>query len=241
MPAETNQSMPDLSVVVLCYQAGDLSRNLVTQITGELNEAEIDYELILVANYWPGSDDPTPAIVRDIAEHDSRCRVVSKVKEGRMGWDMRSGLNSATGKTIAIIDGDGQMPCSDITKVYALLKAGKYDLVKTFRARRYDGIYRSILSKVYNMLFFLLFPSSRGLRDINSKPKIMTREAFQKMNLKSNDWFSDAEIMIEALRLRLSIGELGTVFFQNERRSSFIKLSAIWEFTSNLFIYRFKR
>ena len=39
--------------------------------------------------------------------------------------------------------------------------------------------------------------------DINSKPKIITRALYQKMNLESNGWFIDAKIMIIARRLKL--------------------------------------
>lgn len=231
----------ELSVVTLCYRAEGLAREFVAQIVRELEEAKIDYELVLVANFWPGSSDRTPQIVREIADANPRCVVVAKAKEGMMGWDMRSGLEAATGEHICVIDGDGQMPSSDIVKVYRLLQVGKYDLVKTFRAQRFDGLYRRTISAIYNWLFWLLFRPKAKLRDVNSKPKVMTRAAFEQMRLVSNDWFTDAEIMIEALRHNLKIGEASTIFFKNERRASFVPPSAIWEFLRNLLYYRFRR
>jgi glycosyltransferase involved in cell wall biosynthesis len=156
-----------------------------------------------------------------------------------MGWDMRTGLEAATGQHIAVIDGDGQMPMSDIIKVYRVLQVGKYDLVKTFRARRQDGSFRRTISWFYNFLFRLMYPAARVFRDINSKPKVMTREAYERIHLVSNDWFTDAEIMIEALRHNLSIGEVSTVFFRNERRGTLVRFSAIFEFLGNLIYYRF--
>ncbi|MBI3305378.1 glycosyltransferase family 2 protein [Candidatus Parcubacteria bacterium] len=232
---------PELSVVALCYRAEDLAREFVAQIVRELEEAKIDYELVLVANYWPGSNDRTPEIVKTIAAANPRCRVVAKAKEGMMGWDMRSGLDEATGEHICVIDGDGQMPSSDIVKVYRLLQLGHYDLVKTFRAQRFDGPYRRVISAVYNWFFRLLFRPKAKFRDVNSKPKVMTRVAFDRMRLESSDWFTDAEIMIEALRINLKIGEVSTTFFKNERRASFVSPSAILEFLRNLLYYRFKR
>ena len=68
----------------------------------------------------------------------------------------------------------------------------------------------------------------------------MTREAYSKLDLISSDWFTDAEIMIEALRNSLSVGEISTVFFGNPRRASFVRLSTIWEFLGNLVYYRFR-
>lgn len=232
---------PELSVVVLCYRAEELAREFVRQIVSELTEAGIDYELVLVANYWSNSSDHTPEIVKSIAAANPRCRVVAKAKEGMMGWDMRSGLEAASGEHICVIDGDGQMPSSDIVKAYRLLQVGHYDLAKTFRAQRFDGLYRRTISVLYNWLFRMLFRPRVKIRDVNSKPKVMTRAAFERMRLVSSDWFTDAEIMIEALRLNFKIGEVSTVFLKNERRASFVPPSAIWEFMRNLFHYRFRR
>ena len=232
--------VPELSVVILCYHSADVVRDLVSQVKREMEEARINYELVLVGNYLPGDmNDQTPAVLRELAENNPRVAVVAKEKEGMMGWDMRSGLDAATGRHIAVIDGDGQMPMSDVIKVYRVLQVGKYDLVKTFRARRHDGWYRRIISGIYNFLFRLMYPAAHVFRDINSKPKVMTREAYQLMNLVSDDWFTDAEIMIEALRHELSVGEVSTVFHKNERRETFVPFSAIYEFLSNLIYYRF--
>jgi glycosyltransferase involved in cell wall biosynthesis len=232
--------VPELSVVILCYHTADVVRELVLQMERELEEAKIDYELVLVGNYLPGdTKDKTPAVLKALAANKPRFAVVAKGKEGMMGWDMRSGLDAATGRHIAVIDGDGQMPMSDVIKVYRVLQVGKYDLVKTFRAQRQDGWYRRTISGIYNFLFRLMYPAAHVFRDINSKPKVMTREAYERIHLVSNDWFTDAEIMIEALRRDLSVGEVSTVFYKNERRGTFVRFSAVYEFLSNLIYYRF--
>ena len=237
--SEENKA-PELSVVILCYHSADVVRDLVAQVERELEEARVDYELVLVGNYLPGdTKDQTPSVRKELAKDKPRFRVVAKEKQGMMGWDMRSGLEAATGRHIAVIDGDGQMPMSDVIKVYRVLQVGKYDLVKTFRAQRQDGWYRRTISGFYNLLFRLLYPAAHVFRDINSKPKIMTREAYARMHLASNDWFTDAEIMIEALKHDLSVGEVSTVFYRNERRGTFVPFSAIYEFLGNLIYYRF--
>ena len=233
-------NVPELSVVVLCYHSADVVRHLISQVEGELDAAQIDYELVLVGNYLPGdTKDQTPTVLKAMASDKPRFVVVAKEKQGMMGWDMRSGLEAATGRHIAVIDGDGQMPMSDVIKVYRVLQVGKYDLVKTFRAQRQDGWYRRTISGIYNFLFRLMYPAAHVFRDINSKPKVMTRAAFQRMHLVSNDWFTDAEIMIEALRHDLAVGEVSTVFYKNERRGTFVPVSAIFEFLGNLIYYRF--
>ncbi len=237
----TEQSgIPELSVVILCYHAADIVEELVARVEQELDAEQVNYELILVGNYLPEDKETRTSIVLNkLAGHNPRIHVVAREKKGMMGWDMRSGLEEAKGAHIAVIDGDGQMPMTDIIKVYRVLQTGSCDLVKTFRAQRHDGLYRRTISSCYNFLFRLLYPSAHALHDINSKPKIMTREAYSKMNLVSNNWFTDAEIMIEALKHNLSIGEIPTIFYKNERRATFVPFSAIFEFLRDLLYYRF--
>lgn len=234
MPAEI-----ELSIVVLCYRTEDYIEGFVLQLENEVRQLNVSFELILVANYDVPGKDKTPEIVQDLAKDRTFIKVVSKRKEGRMGWDMRSGLENSVGKYILIIDGDGQMPISDISTVYAIIKTGQYDLVKTFREKRFDGIFRAAMSRIYNYLFKLLFHPKFPLNDVNSKPKIMKRSAYEKMDLRSNDWFTDAEIMIEAIKKKMQICQISTVFYKNERRQSFVDFSTVLEFIYNLFYYKF--
>ena len=88
------------------------------------------------------------------------------------------------------------------------------------------------------MIFKTLFPGLMS-RDINSKPKVMSRAVYRQMELHSDGWFVDAEIMILARRMKLKIGELGTGFNCLADRRSFIKVSSIFEFLENLIRFRF--
>ena len=96
---------------------------------GLLEARGLSYELVLVANYnaHEKETDQTPSVVQELAAHDPHIVVVSKPKEGMMGWDLNSGLRAATGETIAIIDGDGQMPAQDVIRIYDALRSGEYD------------------------------------------------------------------------------------------------------------------
>jgi hypothetical protein len=156
-----------------------------------------------------------------------------------MGWDLRSGLRLARGRYIAVTDGDGQVPLDDVGRLFWLIQTGGFDLVKAYRTTRADGWKRIVLSTGYNLLFHLLFPRLKA-RDINAKPKILSRTAYEKMNLSSNNWFIDAEIMIEALHHSITIGEIPSEFKRLDGRSSFVNFSAIFEFLLNLFRSRFR-
>ena len=131
------------------------------------------------------------------------------------------------------------MPVSDIGTVYSVIRTGQYDIVKTFRVYRYDGVVRKVLSSIYNFMFRILYQPKFPLHDVNSKPKILTRKAYEQMNLISSDWFTDAEIMIQAIAMNMRICQISTVFYKNERRKTFVGFGTIWEFIFNLFYHRF--
>src|SRR3989344_9679673 len=104
-----NSHRPDISLVILCYKAEESIRQFCQKAIEIFTASGIyDYELVLVGNYHENSNDETPNVVRLLADQNPKISFVAKIKEGMMGWDMKSGLNIARGKYIAVIDGDGQ-------------------------------------------------------------------------------------------------------------------------------------
>lgn len=236
---KVNIVTPEISVVILCYQEGHRLLSFVRQTIGVLDSLFVDWEIVLVANYWDHQDDDTPRVAANIATQKSNIKVVTKIKEGGMGWDARSGFQKASGNFICLIDGDGQMPPESIIDVYKKIKSENLDLVLTYRTERGDSWLRKINSYTYNLAFRILFPAVK-VRDANSKPKIFTREAFLRMNLTASDWFLDAEMLIQCARIKLKVGETPVTFDKCLSRKSFVKMDAIFEFVKNLLFARIK-
>jgi glycosyltransferase involved in cell wall biosynthesis len=223
---------PELSAVILCYRAGENVRRVAAGFHAELVASGVPFELILVANY----DDPadrTPALAAEFAAENEGVEVLMEPKQGAMGWDMRRGLEAARGSFLVVIDGDEQNPFEDVLRAYRLLVDSDADLVKGRRAERFDGPLRHLVSVVYNALFLLLF-RTRGLWDINGKPKGLRRSAYEQLRLSADDWFIDAEIVLQVRDLGLKIGELPVVFHQNQARRSFVRSEAVLEFLRNM-------
>ena len=224
---------PVISAIVLCYRAGESIGIVIDPLYEQLEDDGVPFELVLVANYNEGQDDPTPDIVRRWASEHEHVTVVAKVKQGAMGWDMRSGFAAARGDYLLVIDGDAQNPPEDLSEMYRRMKANRADVMKGRRIARFDGPYRRVVSTVFNTLFMMLF-RTRGLWDINGKPKGLTRAAYEQLDLKADDWFIDAEIVLEAQRKGLRIIEMPVIFRRNDERASFVRVSAIWEFIGNM-------
>ena len=230
----------ELSVVVLCYRSGEAIIPFVQELKTLVKKLNNASEIILVANYFEETNDITKQIVDSIAISDSCFKVVAKPKKGMMGWDMIEGLKISKGKYICIIDGDGQFPIESIQTCYEQIQTGEFDLVKTYRIKRFDGVYRRLISVIYNIVARVLFKNINS-KDINSKPKIVTREALEMLKLTSTDWFIDAEIMLNARKLDMRIYEFPISFFKNTGRASFVKFSAIFEFLKNMIMYKLGR
>jgi len=238
-PTRPPDAAPELSVVVLGYRSGESLRGFAATVVEALSGFDASWEIVMVANFWPGSGDATPEVARSLAADDPRLRTVAAAKRGGMGWDMRSGFDAARGRFVAVIDGDGQMPGRDVVRVFDAVRESGADLGKTYRVRRDDGVLRKVLSTGYNAVFRVLFPGLRA-HDVNSKPKLLRREVLERMALESDDWFVDAEILIAARRLDLAIVEVPTEFARLDTRPSFVRLGAVLEFLRNLARYRLR-
>jgi hypothetical protein len=226
-------------VIVLCFRAGEYARNVVLPLYEELERDAPSYELILVANYW-SQDDCTPAVVTELARGRETVRTVTEKKRGDMGWDMRSGLRAARGKYLVVIDGDGQVPTHYALQAYREHKSSGAAIVKGRRFAREDGSVRSVTSLGFNLLFRLLFRTS-DMWDINGRPKGLTREAFERLGLTTDDWFTDAEIILKARRQGIAIREFPVRFLRNDARQSFVGPGTVWEFLRNMLLWRLDR
>lgn len=234
----SGRNVIDLSIVVLCYRSEEHIIPFVSDLKENLSSITDSWEIVLVGNYLPGANDRTGEIVQSLASNDDRITAMVEPKSGMMGWDMRKGFQAANGRFICVIDGDGQFPIEAILRCYDNIIDSNLDMIKTFRINRPDGMYRCIISMIYNHLFSLLFPGIES-SDINSKPKIITRAAYERMDLSSDDWFIDAEIMINVRRHKMRFKEIPIQFKELVARRSFINSRAILEFTRNLIAYRF--
>lgn len=232
------KTQPDLSAVVLCYKSGELAEDFYRRLKKSILEVTDNFEIILVGNF-SDPDDITPQVVTKIAHQDPRVKAVTLKKQGGRGWDVQTGFAIATGKYICLIEGDDQLKPELTKQVYQKITQEKLDFVKTVRVSRGDGWYRQLVSNIFNTLFKILFHNT-NFSDINSTPKIMTKQALDQMTLTDKEWSLDAQMMIQVIQLHLKVGEVAAEFHKNEYRSSFVGLKAIIETTLKLFLYKFQ-
>jgi glycosyltransferase involved in cell wall biosynthesis len=233
-------SQPELSVVLLCYGAEAELARVAGELHAELEATGVSYELVLVANYWPKLEDRTPEYAWLFAREHPNVVVVAAPKHGDMGWDLRSGLEAASGDHLVYLDGDGQVPPAAALDVYRALEHTGADVAKGRRHIREDGSVRSITSLGFNILFRVLF-GTKGLWDVNGQPKGLTRAAYERLDLRTDDWFTDAEILLKARTGGLEIVEVPVHFLAKRAEGSHVGLDTVWEFLVNMIRWRLGR
>jgi hypothetical protein len=92
---------------------------------------------------------------------------------------------------------------------------------------------------VYNTLFKAMFGFI--CQDVNGKPKVLKPEALQRLTLTSTDWFIDAELMLSANKLGMSVEEVPVIFHKRPSGNSNVRLSTIIEFLQNMWNYKTRR
>lgn len=219
-----------------CYNEEDSIRNTVSELTQVFWEKNVDVELVVVDN---GSRDETGKIIdRLIEEGLPVVKATVEVNQG-YGNGILRGLPHCRSNLVGIMCADNQVAAQDVVKLCEVAsKARTPRLFKIRRRFRMEGLLRRIVSATYNILATMLF-GDLNTADINANPKIVPREYIERMNLQSKDWFLDAEIMIKAKRMGLSVFELNVFAQMRAEGVSNVRPSTCWEFIINLLKYRF--
>ncbi len=138
------KSKPLLSVVITVYNEEENIKPLLEATYSALSE--IDYEIILIED---GSTDATVAEVKKYA--NSRTRLIIFNKNYGQTTALAAGIDSATGKYIATMDGDLQNDPTDIPVMLQKAIDEDWDVVAGRRLNRKDGfVLRKIPSKIAN-------------------------------------------------------------------------------------------
>jgi glycosyltransferase involved in cell wall biosynthesis len=229
-------TQPDLSLIIPCYNEQECVRGTIRQLFAAFREAGHQLEIVAVDN---GSADRTGEILRSMAELDPWlvCERV-EVNQG-YGNGVLQGVPACNADWVGIIPADGQVDASDVVYLFESAAASQEDVVAKVRRRfRLDGLWRKLVSVIYNLLVLLLWPGIGSL-DINGSPKILPRRVIRSMALESRGWFLDAEIMIKAYYLGLRVIEFNVFARMRGSGTSHVRVGTCWEFLRNVLRYRF--
>lgn len=195
------KKLETLSIVVPFYNEEENIEATVREIRETFDTRVERYEMVLVND---GSRDRTAALADEIARKDPRVRVVHHPKNLGYGSAILSGFYAAKNELIFYTDGDLQFDLKEFDRLVPLLS--QYDIATGYRGNRQDPWYRRLNAGTYNMVVRILFGVK--VSDLDCAFKIYRKSMFEKIHPQSTGIFICGDILIQATKLGLKIGEV---------------------------------
>lgn len=136
----------DLSIIIPVYNEEANLPVLLAEIHRALASTGRTYEVLVVDD---GSTDGTLARARNLAQRDSRIRVLHSSRNSGQSAALDAGFRHARSPVLATLDGDLQNDPADLPKMLAKLDEG-WDVVSGIRTDRHDSWLRRLSSKIAN-------------------------------------------------------------------------------------------
>lgn len=167
-----------LSVVVPIYNEEESIPQLYARLIDALVRLDQPFEIIAVDD---GSRDRSFALLRELAEHDPRLRVVRFRRNFGQTAAFAAGFDRARGHVVVTIDADLQNDPADIGMLLAKMEEG-YDVISGWRARRQDPfLNRRLPSLIANRL--ISWVTGVRLHDYGCSLKAYRREVVRDIHL----------------------------------------------------------
>jgi len=140
---------PKYSIVAPVYNEVGNLRRFYTEVAKALESIGASWELIIVND---GSSDGSHELMIELAEQDSRVRVISFARNFGHQIAVTAGVDYASGDAIILIDADLQDPPAVIPRLIAKWKDG-YEVVYAVRAeRKGESFWKRISAKIFYRL-----------------------------------------------------------------------------------------
>lgn len=130
-----------ISVTIMAFNEEAVIARQVKTTIDFFDARGIDFEVLVVDD---GSTDRTNNIIRGIAEHEPRVRLLRHGQNMGMGVSIRDGYQASTGTFVTQLPGDMQVTADVFDRFLPFLL--DYDMVLSTYRRRDDGRLRRVVS-----------------------------------------------------------------------------------------------
>ena len=198
---------PDVSVIMPCLNEAATVARCVIKARAALERAGLSGEVVVADN---GSDDGSPALAEAAG-----ARVVAAPVRG-YGAAYLAGLEAARGTYLVLGDADDTYDFGAVPEFVAALKAGN-DVVlgSRFRGRILPGampwLHRYVGNPVLSGILSVFF--GRRVSDAHCGLRAMTRDASDRMRLRSSGMEFASEMVALALRHQLTVAEIPITYY----------------------------
>ncbi len=166
-----------VSFVIPLYNEQDSLKELYAAIMAVVNENKYPYEIWFIDD---GSTDNSPAVLRELAEHDDKVSVITFRRNFGKAAGLQAGFRHANGDIVITMDADLQDDPKEIPNFIAKLDEG-YDMVSGWKKNRLDPAEKRLPSKLFNK--FTSAMSGIKLHDFNCGFKAYRKEVVKSIDL----------------------------------------------------------
>jgi glycosyltransferase involved in cell wall biosynthesis len=225
MPDDTLGALPSASVSVVfpMYNEEEYVERAVRAARSALEDLGADFEILVVND---ASTDRTGERAEALAREDPRVRVVHNERNRTLGGTLRRGYALATKDLVLYSDADLPFDFREVGRAIYLLEYQQADVVSAYRFdRTSEGLLRTFYTLAYSALVRTLF--QLRVRDINFSFKLFRRSLLERIELKSEGSFIDAEFLLRARRSGATIIQMGVDYFPRVRGVSNLASPAV--------------
>lgn len=201
MDKSTKSNRIELSIILPAYNEQDSLKLVVKSVLDVVIPLIPNFEIIIIDD---GSTDRTAEIAAELSQ-SPHIRFFQHPQNLGMGKAIKTGINNARFPLIMDIPCDYQFDSRDIPKFMDKIKME--DIVVGYRFKKNESFQRRFYSNFNLILLNLLF--GLKLKD-PTWVKMFRRGICEKINLESDGFFWETEILIKAKNHGFKIGEVPT-------------------------------
>jgi glycosyltransferase involved in cell wall biosynthesis len=214
---------PSISVVFPMWNEEAYVHRAVTAARGALAGVTEDWEIVIVDDC---STDRTPELADALSREDARIKVIHNPRNRKLGGTLRTGYAAATKDLILYSDADLPFDFAEMPRAVRLLDYQQADVLAAYRHdRTAEGPLRTLYTLAYTALIRILF--QLRVRDVNFSFKLFRRSLLDRIVLKSEGSFIDAEFLVRAKKAGASIIQIGVDYFPRSRGVSTLASPAV--------------
>ena len=219
-----------ISVILPALNEAENIAGLATEIMDYFEIRDMPFEIIIVND---GSTDETRAIANLLASKHENISVIHHAQNKGYGKSLKDGFNAGRHEYLFFTDADRQFKINSLDAFLPLMEEGDTDMIIGYRINRKDILLRKFLAWCFNRMVCTLFPINS--KDIDCAFKLFKKEVFTSLDIKSDAFLFNAEILAKAQIKQLNIVQVGVKHYPRVAGNSTISYKSISSTINSLY------
>ncbi|MEI7989812.1 MAG: glycosyltransferase family 2 protein [Chloroflexota bacterium] len=222
-----------ISVIMPVFNEVLLLDPSIHTIDAFLSANFLDYEILIIES---GSIDGSGEVSDRLADSLVHVRVIHEGKKGGYGSALKIGFKNAKKNLLWVVTADLPFALDHILTACPLFE--KYDCVLSYRVDDNRDMSRKLRSMIYNFLAKIIL--GINVKHVNSAFKVFDRQMVLSLDIISNGWTIDGEIIREITLRGISYTEIPVAIIERSMGQSSITASDPLKMILNLIEVRKK-